>query len=119
MTKRAWIAFELVLVVSLVSGVVHGQAKRPPPTPTPTPPPPPAPTPIGEQMSLRGALEQAVQNNRTLINAGLDIDVADANLYATEGIQDFQVDGNLNLTDIRTTPVAGQAFAQKSLDDVH
>ncbi len=75
--------------------------------------------PPADSLSLRGAIEQALHNNRTLLSADIDIDVADANLLSAVGVEDFEVDGNLNFQDLRTSAVAGNPFSQTANDDLH
>jgi outer membrane protein TolC len=78
-----------------------------------------ADAPPGEPISLHGAIEQALRNNRTLLSADIDIDIADANLLSAQGVGDLEVDGNMSFQDLRTTAVAGNPFSQTGSDNVH
>jgi outer membrane protein len=77
---------------------------------------PGAPPSAGRRIGLAEALEQAVKGNRTLSSQRLDIDVAEAQILQSTGLDDYIFDASANWNSRRTQPVAGQPFQQTASD---
>jgi outer membrane protein TolC len=69
-----------------------------------------------EKIALRDALQQAVKANPTLVTAGIDVAIADAQVTQAEGVDDFVIDANASIFFDRTEPVAGQPFNTTAID---
>jgi outer membrane protein len=126
-------SFLVILASSLLSAGAAYAQQQPKPTPPAAQPAPakPAPTarsvsaepvsvvaPPGELLTLRDALAQAVKGNRTLTSAAIDVQIAEAKVDQAKGVDDFVIDGRLDVSTLRTRPIAGALFQNLSDDRI-
>jgi outer membrane protein TolC len=74
--------------------------------------------PVGRPISLTDALTLAVKENRALGSAAIDIDVAQANVSTTYGLDDWQLTGDLTWTSTRTAVIPSNFYQLTANDDV-
>jgi outer membrane protein TolC len=75
--------------------------------------------PPPRSVTLRDTIVVAVKQNRALLSADADIEVAEANQLAARGNEDFLLDGSAQVTARRTSPVENSPFQQEAFDNLH
>lgn len=85
----------------------------------PTPSPPVSQQTAARPISLRETVALSIKQNRVIQSADADVEVAAGNELSTEGVLDFEIDGQATYTRSRSAEIADSPFQTLSSDTVH